>query len=259
MNLTDQMNRHIILKHHPKKIISLVPSQTELLATLNLEKEVIGITKFCIHPPNWLKTKTIVGGPKQVNLEKIELLEPDLIIANKEENNKQDIELLQEKYPIWVSDINTLSASLEMIRNLGKITDREVIAVDLIQNIKQKFNKYRESFTKRLSVLYMIWKTPYMCAGKNTIIDHFLEYCGLENVTNTSRYPTITENEIKSLKPDLIFLSSEPYPFQEKHKAEFQALCPSSKILLTDGEMFSWYGSRLQYSPEYFYKLIQTL
>lgn len=256
MKFTDQINHIVSLPHIPKRIVSVVPSQTELLFELGLEEEVVGITKFCVHPPAWFRSKTRVGGTKNLNLQKIEALQPDLIIANKEENTEAEIKYLQQKFPVWTSDIATLHDSLNMIKSLGDLTNTAIKAQQLIHNIQQEFDTYRHQFKQTATALYLIWQAPYMSVGKDTIIHHLMEYAGLKNVmSNALRYPEISEEEMMQLQPDFILLSSEPYPFKEKHVTAFQQLFPNSKVLLVDGELFSWYGARLQYAPKYFFEL----
>ena len=106
-NFIDQTGQIVFIKDGPQRIISLVPSQTELLADLGLDQEVIGITKFCVHPNHWLKTKTRVGGTKQLDIELIRSLKPDLIIGNKEENVREQVEELRTEFPTWISDVNS--------------------------------------------------------------------------------------------------------------------------------------------------------
>ena len=258
----DQMQREVHIKAHPQKIISLVPSQTELLFDLGLANKIIGITKFCIHPKEQCNQKAKIGGTKKFNFEKIESLSPDLIIGNKEENYKAGIDHLSQKYPIWMSDISTLEQSFEMILALGDITGTLPKAQDLVQKIKQGFaslNTLQQNLPKK-TVAYFIWRKPYMLAGGGTFINHMLETCGWDNIyASTPRYPEISEDELKRISPDYIFLSSEPFPFQEKHTEEFRMLFPKSKICLVDGEMFSWPGSRLQYSADYMRLLKENL
>lgn len=248
--VTDQMGRQVVVPERPQRIISLVPSQTELLYDLGLEERVVGITKFCIHPKEWLKEKAIIGGTKQVHYDKIAASKPDLILANKEENTQEIVETLAANYPVWVSDIYTLADSLDMIEQVGSLTKTENKAAGMVEQIEQEFENLKAGeFAK---ALYLIWRKPYMAAGKQTFINDMLQRAGLQNVLpNESRYPELSEEEIKSLKPEVVLLSSEPYPFKEKHIAELTALLPQAKIMLVDGEMFSWYGSRLQYAPDY--------
>lgn len=255
----DQMNQTIRLENTPRRIVSLVPSQTELLHYLGLEDEVVGITKFCIHPNDWFQSKNRVGGTKSVDLEKVLVLNPDLIIGNKEENTKEDIEMLKSVAPVWMSDISDVPDAILMLRELGAILNKVEKVEQLIHEILSEFSKLHDfssnHITKGKSVLYFIWNEPGFIAGKSTFIDAMIKECGLINATREYRYP---EAQV-SIKPDFIFLSSEPFPFEEKHIASFQVKYPNTKIVLVDGEMFSWYGSRLKDAPSYFLELLQGL
>lgn len=255
------MNRTIRLENVPRRIVSLVPSQTEFLFDLGLEEEVVGITKFCIHPESWFRSKTRIGGTKTVHIEKVKSLQPDLIIANKEENTQSDIEALENIAPVWISDIFTLEDSLQMMLEVGKICGKEEKSNQLTAEISASFRELESSLSsnqKRLKVLYLIWKDPYLAAAKNTFIDDMLARCGFENfLSEETRYPEWVPDLMKA--PDCIFLSSEPYPFKEKHIQELQEMYPDTNIILVDGEMFSWYGSRLRHAPAYFKNLIKDL
>lgn len=254
-SVADQIGNNITISFPPSRIISLVPSQTELLADLGLDKEVIGITKFCIHPEQWLKEKAVIGGTKKFNLEKIAALKPDLILGNKEENYKEGIEALRRDYPVWVSDITSLQDACAMINAVGDMTGKGNQAAAIVESITKAFTDLTSSLSSA-SVLYLIWRKPWMGAGVNTFINTMLESAGFRNcLANVVRYPELTEEQIASLQPDLIFLSSEPYPFKEEHMPALQELCPASHIMLVDGEMFSWYGSRLMQAPGYFTKI----
>jgi ABC-type Fe3+-hydroxamate transport system substrate-binding protein len=258
MIFKDQMNRTIRLEAIPKRIVSLVPSQTEFLFDLGLENEVVGITKFCVHPEEWFRSKTRIGGTKTVNIEKVKLLNPDLIIANKEENTQADIEALEKIAPVWISDISTLSDAFEMMQQVGEICGKSQKADEIVQSIKSQFETFENPFKSTHSnpkVIYLIWKNPYLIAGKNTFIDDMLQRCGLENLTQVDRYPEW--NPLDSEAPDYILLSSEPFPFKQKDLDELQNQFPKSKILLVDGELFSWYGSRLKLSVTYFKTLFK--
>ncbi|HET7119022.1 MAG TPA: helical backbone metal receptor [Hanamia sp.] len=251
------------------RIISLVPSLTELLSYLDLEKEVIGITKFCVHPYEWFQNKTRVGGTKNINFKTIQQLSPDLIIANKEENVKEQIEKLAEKYDVWITDVNNLSDSIKMIYDIGKLIERTESATALALQIDEGFKKLQMDFLKphrfskpvRFSnAAYFIWKDPYMVAGGDTFINDMMHYCGLKNVfENQKRYPQITLDELQEKNTEVILLSSEPYPFKEKHKEQIQKQMEKTKIELVDGEMFSWYGSRMLKSINYFHKFQQNV
>jgi ABC-type Fe3+-hydroxamate transport system substrate-binding protein len=249
----DQMGNLVTINFPPTRIVSLVPSQTELLADLDLDENVVGITKFCVHPKAWLSPKKITGGTKNFHFDVIAALEPDLIIANKEENYEEGISRLKTKYPVWLSDISTVEDALAMIASVGEMTQRKEEAQNIIDAIGNAFLKIVRK--RPLNVLYLIWRNPWMAAGHGTFISTMLERTGLQNAVPESRYPELSEDYIKAMNPDCVFLSSEPYPFQEKHIEELQQILPSAKIILVDGEMFSWYGSRLIKAPAYFNSL----
>jgi ABC-type Fe3+-hydroxamate transport system substrate-binding protein len=259
MLFTDQIGRSVSISENPQRIISLVPSQTELLFDLGLEDKILGITKFCIHPKEKVKQITKIGGTKNFHFDTIEALKPDLIIGNKEENYQEGIEKLAEKYPVWISDIYKLTDALAMIKSIGEITNRNAIAQNLIEKIQISF-KSLSKISLNLQVAYLIWREPYMAAAQKTFIDAMLHQIGLQNAfADKERYPETTLTELSERQPDYIFLSSEPYPFKEKHLRELQRACPRSKVMLVDGEMFSWYGSRLLKSAAYFKQLLESL
>lgn len=257
-------------KQPPQKIISLVPSLTEMLWYFNLEKEVIAITKFCVHPNEWFATKSRIGGTKNVNINLIKKLQPDLVIANKEENVKEQVEELAKDFNVWVTDVNTLEDALLMINDIGELTHKKQEASTLSTRIKTNFSQLQTTNYKpayragRLQTAYLIWKEPYMTVGGDTFINDMMKHCGLQNIfENKSRYPEITLNDlhIANLPAgrqgcQLILLSSEPYPFKQNHIDELQKQLPGKKIILVDGEMFSWYGSRLLLAPGYFKHII---
>jgi len=253
----DQLQRAVDLPLMPKRIISVVPSQTELLFYLGLNDQVIGITKFCIHPAGKFQQTEKVGGTKQLDIDKIKALKPDLIIANKEENDRNQIEELLKFCPVWISDISDLPEAIDMIERVGALVGRSAVANTLANQINQQFSHIPIK-PSNLRVAYFIWRKPYMIAGKDTFINSMLQKCGLINVFEQSRYPEIDAEMLAAANPDVIFLSSEPYPFKEKHIAEFKALVPSATIKVVDGEMFSWYGSRLLHAPAYFKKLVMN-
>lgn len=247
------------LSFTPKRIISLVPSQTELLFHLGLHRETIGITKFCVHPQSWFKNKSRVGGTKTVNFKKIQELKPDLIIANKEENVQQQIEALAEDYPVWLTDVNSLAGSLQMIADIGMLTGKTTQANKLVTHISDAFNGLQKN-TAMPDTAYLIWRNPYMAAGNGTFIDDMMRRCGFKNVfAGLPRYPEVDIAALQASNCRLLLLSSEPYPFKQKHIDELSSLLPGTRILLVDGEMFSWYGSRLLQSPAYFQQLITEM
>lgn len=251
---TDQMG-DVIHIDAPRRIVSLVPSQTELLFDLGLDEEIVGITKFCIHPKEKCRTKTKIGGTKKFRFAAIDALAPDLIIGNKEENYKEGIETLKMSYPVWMSDIYGLQDAYDMIKGIGALVRKKEEALDIVSDIEKNFAALSPKMNKR--ALYLIWQDPFMGVGSDAFIHEMMQKCGLENVlADKTRYPALTAQDIEAMQPELILLSSEPYPFKEKHQKAFQEMFPFAKTILVDGEMFSWYGSRLRYAPAYFESII---
>jgi ABC-type Fe3+-hydroxamate transport system substrate-binding protein len=252
---TDQLGRQIEIPFPPKKIVSVVPSQTELLFDLGLTDEIAAVTKFCIYPKIQMLNKEKVGGTKSLGLEKIVQIAPDLILANKEENTQEEIELLAKKFPVWISDIKNLADSIAMMEAVGEITNTADCASNLSKSIETKFAALKPF--KPLRTVYLIWKKPFMAVNSDTFIHDMLGYAGFENATANSglRYPDLSVDDLKAINPDVLLLSSEPFPFGEQHIAELAEILPSCSIHLVDGELFSWYGSRLLQSPEYFINL----
>lgn len=258
MEYTDMIGRVLELPKAPQRIVSVVPSQTELLYDLGLTEQVVGITKFCVHPTHWFREKNRVGGTKQLNIEKIHSLNPDLVIANKEENTQSDINQLNGLCPVWVSDIKTLPDALFMIQQIGDLTNRASAAADICQQITKAFSALRPAQVAQ-RVAYLIWRKPWMVAGGDTFIHEMISKMGWNNVfAARQRYPEVTLDELVQTQPDIVLLSSEPYPFAAKHVKELIPLMPRVKIQLVDGEMFSWYGSRLLYVPGYFQQILDN-
>ncbi|QCR25211.1 helical backbone metal receptor [Pontibacter sp. SGAir0037] len=253
------MGHQLTLPHPPQRIISLVPSQTELLFDLGLGERLVGVTKFCLHPKEQVKQKTVIGGTKNFRFDVIAQLQPDLIIGNKEENYKEGIEQLQRHYPVWMSDIYTLDDALQMMQQLGDITATTTQAFHLMQQVRSGFESLKP-LAYPVSTAYFIWRGPYMAVGNYNIIDHMLQRCGFRNAfAALARYPVVEPEQLQQANPQLILLSSEPYPFKEKHILEFQQLCPQAFIKVVDGEMFSWYGSRLLNAPAYLQTIIEEV
>ena len=245
----------MFLNHHvpppgKQSIISLVPSLTELLFDLGLGDDVTGITKFCVHPNEWFRSKIKIGGTKTIDVEKVKSLRPSLIIANKEENVQSQVEALSD-FPVWLTDVNNFEDALQMIRDIGHITGRSEKADKLVGDIKESFSVIKTN-SNPAQVVYLIWKDPYMTIGGDTFISDMLTRTGMRNVfENRSRYPEVSIDEIRNSGCDLLLLSSEPYPFKQKHADELTQLLPKIKIKIVDGEMFSWYGSRLLKAAAY--------
>ncbi|MEL7148482.1 MAG: helical backbone metal receptor [Bacteroidota bacterium] len=250
MILADQMGNQIAIDTPFKRVVSLVPSQTELIVDLIGTERLVGRTKFCIHPSEAVLNVPVIGGTKKFNFDQISSLKPDLIIGNKEENYKDGIEQLQRDYPVWMSDINNLSDSYEMIRSVGKLLGVEEKATNLADRVEASLSSVKNSQHGR--ALYFIWQRPFIVAGKSTFIDYMLRFLGFSNTCIQMRYPEMDQYVLENLDPDYVFLSSEPFPFKQKHIDSFKKMFPRASVKLVDGEMFSWYGSRLLYAADYF-------
>ncbi len=259
VSLTDQCFRTVELLNRPLRIVSLVPSQTELLVDLGLEEHLVGITRFCVHPVGLTDRITVVGGTKKIVTSRLYELQPDLIICNKEENTPEIVLACDGIAPTYVSDIATLEDALEMIADLGKLTGTTFKSKSIINAIKIAFNGLRVAKTP-VTALYLIWQNPYMSVGADTFIHDMMLRAGLKNICeSTTRYPELQLEEIIALQPEVILLSSEPYVFTIGDEAvmvsAFAKANLTTKILRVDGEMFSWYGSRLSKAPAYFQNL----
>ncbi len=254
------MGRRVSFNYPPKRIISLVPSQTELLYDLGLKNEVIAQTIFCIHPKEMHESKLKIGGTKKLKMDLIKSLQPDLIIGNKEENEQQQIEELMLEFPVWMSDIKDLKDALIMIEQVGVLVGKTEEANKIAENIHLDFEDLLVQ-TETKKCLYLIWRAPWMAAGNDTFINDMMKRMGLINVVSNefARYPQLTNENLLELNPELILLSSEPYPFNEKHIEELKSFLPKAKVLLVDGELFSWYGSRLLKSVKYFNNLMSEM
>lgn len=256
MKIQDQLNTILEFNNTPKRIICLVPSISELLVDLGLEDNIIGITKFCVHPKELIKTKTVVGGTKNIKIDLIKSLLPDIILCNKEENTKEIVESCRHVATTHVSDIFTITDTLKLIYQYGKIFSCEEKAKEIIRNIDKKNSDFLAFIKdkKTAKAAYFIWKKPWMVAGNNTFINHLLKLNKFKNVfKDKERYPEINLEKLNTVENlDFIFLSSEPYPFKEKHIIELKSKFKKTKVLLVDGEFFSWYGTRLLFAFDYF-------
>lgn len=259
----DQIGNLHTFESTPKRIVSIVPSQTELLYDLGLEDSIVGITKFCVHPIHFKTTKKIVGGTKNIRFEKVKELQPDVIIANKEENTKEIVDELSKICPVIVTDLKTIEDNLEMIAAFGKLFNKRIEAQKWTDKIDFAYQDFKQ-FIKDKSIkkaAYFIWKNPYMVAGKDTFINTLLELNHFENIyKEKGRYPEIDLKKIRlEGDPDLVFLSSEPYPFKDEDAFEIGRFTHHAKTVFIDGEMFSWYGSRILKAFDYFKQLHNKL
>ena len=263
------------------RIVSLVPSLTEFLFDLGLDEQIVGRTRFCIHPRGRVDRAAIVGGTKNPNHARIVALKPDLIIANREENRKEDIDALARLLPntgikpamgteILVTDIQTIDQALQEMIRIGIRCGREAEARRWVSDIEecrpgrgaipksagtshQPDNTFQHGAARpsSISTVYLIWKDPWMTIGHDTYIHSVLEEWGFRNLFGgRTRYPAVTLEEIRRLRPECLLLSSEPYPFKESHRAMLAELLaeqlPDTMVRLIDGEWTSWYGSRMK-------------
>lgn len=239
------------------KIVSLVPSITEALFDLGLtENEIVGRTKFCIHPKDKVRNVTTIGGTKNINIDKIKALQPDLILANKEENVKEQVEDLMEDFKVMVTNVETIEDNYYLLKNLGKLLGKEERAQLFNLKIYEVLNQAKLGIPVKAA--YLIWKNPYMTIGSDTFIHRILTEIGFENVfKNQTRYPQIEAEDLADA--DVIMLSSEPFPFKEKHIEELKAFHPDKKIMIVDGEAFSWYGTHIAKCEDYFKELLAEI
>lgn len=261
--LTDQLGTQHLFENTPLRIVSLVPSQTELLFELGLEDQLVGITKFCVHPYHLKSTKKIIGGTKKVHYEKIRLLNPDIIIANKEENTAEIVAELSKVCPVWVTNIITIEDNLQMIADFGQLFNKRTDAQKWIEKTRYAYEDFKRFIADKpeKKAAYFIWREPYMAAGSDNFINELLKLNHFKNIyENKGRYPEV---ELKKIRlegdPDLVFLSSEPYPFKDEHAFEIGRFTHHAKTVFVDGEMFSWYGSRLVKAFTYFKQLHERI
>lgn len=226
----------------PMRIISLVPSLTQTLFDLGLEQSVVGITPFCVRPPNKVGAVSKVGGPKNPNLAKIEALKPDLVVMNKEENLPEHARAISSFTHVLTTAISTVQEALSETERIGRETNRldqaHKLTTEIASLLPQKPNDHP------LRTAYFIWRKPWMSVGGDTYIHDVMRLFGLENVFgNHQRYPEVSLEQLPELGTELVLLSSEPYAFATKHKREFVSFLAPAQIHCVDGEWFSWYGS----------------
>lgn len=255
--LTDHLGRKVVLPESPKRIISICPAITETLFSLGLEKEIVGRTKYCIFPKGIVDQVQIVGGTKEINFEKVKEIQPDLIFAEKEENTEEIVLELEKIAPVFVLEVKSIQNAYRFITTLGEVTATTMTAKLLLTACQKSFQSIKSRENGKAA--YVIWRKPYMVVGGTTYINDVLQVMGFENpfTNEESRYPTVTNEQLTNANLDKLFLASEPFPFQQKHLAEFQAFLPNTEIILVDGEMF-WYGSRMLVAGEYLAELVNN-
>lgn len=263
MKYTDSLNRAIDLPKTPKRIVCLVPSLTELLHDMGLERQIVGITKFCVHPVNYLSTKTLVGGTKKVKFQVIRDLQPDFILCSKEENTEEIVLELERMAPVYVSDVNSFDDAIDLIKELGLILNKRTQSEHIVDKIKFRLKAFQKNIKDSpiIKVAYFIWANPWMVAGNNTFINDMLRICRFENIyASKERYPEISiDNMPLREKRDVLLFSSEPYDFSDEEV--YEVLQENGKILtvFVDGQYFSWYGSRLIKAFEHFKQIREKI
>lgn len=235
------------------KIVSLVPSITETLIDLGCD-ELVGRTRYCIHPEEIVKNIPVVGGTKAIHPEKIKELEPEVIIANREENVKEQIEPLMKNYRVWLTDVKTIDDNYDLIINAGSLIFHHFQARDYCMKLEEIWATNR--LQKEIKVAYLIWKKPFMTVGGDTFVSQVLSQLGFQNIfENRQRYPAIELSDLKGA--DIIMLSTEPYPFTEKNIPEFQTVFPNKQVIVVDGEAFCWFGTHPAKCGDYYQRLLQ--
>lgn len=254
----DGLGNELLLAGPPQRIVSLVPSQTELLFDLGAGERVVGVTKFCVHPAHARAGRRRVGGTKTPDIARIRALTPDLVLANREENRAQDVAAIAAFAPVYVTVVDTVAQALAMARAVGFALGAEAAAARLAADIEAAFGDLPR--LDGLRCAYLIWRRPWMVAGGGSFIDDVLRRLGLANVfAGRPRYPEVTAADLAAAAPDVLLLSSEPYPFKPAHGQELGQVLPRARILPVDGEMFCWPGSRLLAAAGYFRELLPRL
>lgn len=238
----------------PQRIVSLIPSTTELLCALGLAEALVGVTVYCVEPRDIVRGKTRVGGEKDPDLAVIRRLAPDLVVANIEENRLEDVAALRAAgVPVWVTWPRTVAEALTMIRDLGEVTGAHERARALLDTLEPLYARARERAATRrpVPVFYPIWRQPWMTIGADTYVHDLLATCGGANVFgDRTRYPTVALDEVAARAPEVILLPDEPFRFRRAHLADFEPYptvpaVRGHRIHLVDGKPFSWHGPRL--------------
>jgi ABC-type Fe3+-hydroxamate transport system substrate-binding protein len=235
--------------------VSLIPSITETLCALGLADALVGVTAYCVEPREVVRGKTRIGGEKDPDLEAIRALQPDLVVANIEENVRAHVETLRGwGLPVWVTYPRTVADGIAMIRELGEVTGTGERAAAILAELQPLHARVRAATAQRrpVTVFYPIWRQPWMTIGADTYIHDLLAVCGAANVfaDAPARYPTITLEEMAARRPEVILLPDEPFRFRRAHLADFAPFTDvpavrDGRIHLVDGKPFSWHGPRV--------------
>ncbi len=253
---TDARDQKVSLPQPPQRIVSLVPSTTESLFALGAGPRVVGVTRFCVHPADQLAGLVRVGGTKQVELDRIEALQPDLVLGNAEENTREIFDAVGARWPLFVAFPRTVDQALDDLLDLGRMLDLEDRAEAAVAGIRAA--RVAPPPVRRRAV-YLIWRDPWMAVSPDTFIAALLAEAGIDIIPlGDQRYPTVTPGQLAALDPDLVLLSSEPFPFKQRHADELAELSglPPDRLRLVDGELCSWHGTRLRAAFPYLAELV---
>ena len=246
------------------RIVSLCPSLTELVFDLGHGGELVGRTKFCIHPADRVGAVEKVGGTKNPKLERIIELAPDLVLLNEEENRREDAEALRAAgVACHVSFPHTALETAEMVRSIADAIDAKAEGERIARDIETRHHRVVKSATDRdpVSYAYMIWREPWMTVNADTFVSALLGDAGARNAfaTAAERYPAITPADLTSAAPDIVLLSTEPFPFKLQHADELARLTglDRERFEIVDGEMLSWHGSRTPAGIDYAEQVVE--
>lgn len=246
--IVDGRGRPCDLEGVPQRIVSLVPSTTETLHDLGAAERVVGITKYCVHPRPWVDGVEKVGGTKKVDVQRIAALQPDLILANCEENTREIFDALDPVAPLYAAFPRTVDEAIADVTRTGALVGCPEAAARWRADIESAREEARAA-ARTFRYAYLIWRKPWMAVSADTFIAALLAEVGGVGVfaEHDDRFPAVTAAELSGADPDVVMLSSEPFPFQDKHRAELAAATglPIERFVLVDGELLSWHGTRM--------------
>lgn len=245
------------------RLVSLCPSLTELVFDLGCGRDLVGRTKFCVHPAGRVERVESVGGTKNPKIARIIELAPDWVLLNEEENRREDAEALAAAgMRCHVSFPRDVEETAQTVREIGAVLDRPEAAERIATDIERRAARVRESARHApvMRYAYLIWRIPWMVAGGDTFVTAMLGLPGGVNVfaEHPERYPTVTPEELAAAEPEVVLLSSEPFPFKETHADELAAAAglPRERMQLVDGEYLTWHGSRTPDGLDYAERVI---
>lgn len=247
------------------RLVSLCPSLTELVFALERGGELVGVTRFCVHPAEGVRALEKVGGTKDPDVARIVALAPDLVLMNREENRVEDAEALRAAgLRVHDSMPRTLDETATMVRSIGDALERHDEGEAIARDIERRAERVRARAAgkPRPRFAYLIWRKPWMSVNADTFASALLELAGGENVFGARpvRYPEVTPESLAAAEPELVLLSTEPFPFEAKHADELAHLAgiPRERFALADGEYLSWHGSRTPDGIDYAAGLIES-